>query len=704
MDVRDLSGGVQHSYNETILYAKDRARANAFEPGIQGWRRRSTDDTRGVKTVARDRLIPAKLGRVRRLLRVGIVAAGAGRMAVFLSAGAALSFVLDRTLRLPGGARAVALTGFGAFAAWQAFTRLIAPALRSMPDEAIALELEERRPGLCDLLGSAAFFLQAGPSGSLALDLQQAAIRRASTAAAQIDARALVDWRPVRRWVALGALSALSVGAAAVVHPHAARLWFARNVMLSSREWPRVTQLSLLDAPPGVLHVARGVDVPIRVRASGVIPRTAELHVRGAAGRRTLPMERTGDDLFVAELPQVSESVDVSVRAGDGRLGPYRIEAVDRPAVAQARMIVRPPGYISTQPSELAWRSARFDVPKGSTVTVALAATKPLSDARWRQGDAPFRPMARPERQSAECSFDVSDDMRCTFTLTDETGIEGESPLEADISAVRDRAPEVTLQAPCVGAMVLPTARVPIIVSVADDYGVAAVWLERRFGKVDWPLVMLRDGGATVDVTASRVLDLAEMDLPPRGRLVLRAGARDLCTIDGPNTGRSSPLVLRLVSMEELLRALVLTQQDLRRDLEAQIRREEDLRAEVAATGPSEQSARVRASIAGVLRKTAAGYADVLAQMLNNGVILAPTHDARRAGIVEPLVRLGTAAKLSREGALADMRQVRERMLLLEDYAALLASVNEISRAQGELRRRTDDARKVLLDRLLSDQ
>ena len=107
--------------------------------------------------------------------------------------------------------------------------------------------------------------------------------------------------------------------------------------------------------PDGVLHVAKGGTATVQVRASGVVPEIARLRIRGESSfrARTAIMDRLGDDVFSTDLPDVTESAGLTVRAGDGRLEGGRLVAVERPGVASARMVVRPPDYISAEPAEL---------------------------------------------------------------------------------------------------------------------------------------------------------------------------------------------------------------------------------------------------------------------------------------------------------------------------------------------------------------
>ncbi|KPK57876.1 MAG: hypothetical protein AMK73_09685, partial [Planctomycetes bacterium SM23_32] len=409
----------------------------------------------------------------------------------------------------------------------------------------------------------------------------------------------------------------LTLAAAA---PQTGSLWFRRNVLLATVEWPRRTRLVLAGAPA---VVARGETAEVSVRAEGVVPRTARLEVRGAAGRRpaTLLMERTGTDTFVCEVGPLEETVEVRVRAGDGLLEGERIVVVDRPEVKAAHMIVEPPGYIGDRPVELPWTSGVFEVPVGSAVTIELEATKALASARCRVGDSLLGSDPLRGGRSASFSFEVAGDVRCEVTLTDTFGVGSAGPLSAQVRAVEDTPPTVKLAASGVGELLVPDARVPLAVEATDDYGVEALWLEQtRAGGPEGPVRSRRalwEGAARPRAAADKVLELSEAPLAPGARLTVTGAARDNCAVDGPNSGHSAPLSFRIVTAHELLSALLLRQQDLRRDLEQQVERQHELRG-LAGAGPEGEAAAAQRAVADVVGLTASGYRDVLAQMLNN--------------------------------------------------------------------------------------
>ncbi|MHC4481800.1 MAG: hypothetical protein ACYS1C_12655, partial [Planctomycetota bacterium] len=237
----------------------------------------------------------------------------------------------------------------------------------------------------------------------------------------------------------------------------------------------------------------------------------------------------------------------------------------------------------------------------------------------------------------------------------------------------------------------------------------------------DYPALQLWSGAASREVSAEHVVDLGARGLPERGSVVFSAAARDSRAPDPPNVGHAGPLRFRLVSAHELLAALLLQQQDLRRDLEEEMQRQQALKRRLEA-GSYDGVEKAERDAADALARTAAAYADLLAQMLHNRVLGAAAHESRLGGIVKPLEALAAsdgalyhaveaaavdglpsrAAALIAE-AVAEMERVRARMMLVEGYAAVVASVQEIAGQQRELLRRTGEQQEHLLDLLMGE-
>jgi hypothetical protein len=356
---------------------------------------------------------------------------------------------------------------------------------------------------------------------------------------------------------------------------------------------------------------------------------------------------------------------------------------------------------------------------------MSVTATKPIGSVRLSGPGADGVPPARPRDESAEWTFPVEGDLAWEVVLTDALGIASAEPFRVRIEAVPDEAPSILLAAEGVGPLVTRSARLPLTAVANDDYGLSAIELSYEAGLSDGQNASARQvlwqGDGDVQAAAEAVLDLARRDIGLGTALRLVASARDNCAPDGPNTGLSAPLGFRVVAAYELRAALLLTQHDLRRDLEQQMEAQRRVLAGLEGSAdPADLAMRQRA-IGAVLDSIGSGYRDVLAQMLNNGLLDDSQHARRSRAITEPLARLGGAHGMcaaladviagpspgavppAAQSALAEMGSVRSAMMLLEGQAALLSSVEEIASQQEDILERTEGLTRSDLDALLGD-
>ncbi len=656
----------------------------------------------------RPRLLESRIGELKALLRLVLAAGGLGRTLCLAGALVALDLLLDRALRFRFGTRLVLLCAGAAAVLWQVGRGVLHPLLRRLTDHAVALELERRRP--CEDLLASALSFAGGAAGGGSAALRREVLARAEREAAGIVPPRLLRWQRPRRWLLFGAAVALVTVGFGLAYPRAAGLWFRRNVLLRPVEWPRRTRLALVGFQEGVRFVPRAEDVQVSARASGVVPQMVSLVVRPEEGGRAreLPMGRREAGRFSVTVPAVRQALSVRARGGDGISQPGLVQPVARPELAAARLTVRLPDYIRRTPLDIPWRSEGLQVPVGSRLSVELTATSRLSRAAWRLGRGEAQPMLMTGPRTARCSLEVNRDLICRFEFADVHGIGSAEPVKMDIRALPDEPPQVRLAARGAPDMVTPDAAVVLEAQALDDYGLSRLWLETAHrggdGAAELPTAELWSGSGRREVWREHLLDLRHWELPPAGRLELAAAARDNRPDAEAGVARSAAVSLRLVTDAELVQALLLRQEDLRRDLEQLIATQREIVADLTgeADADLEQLSRRQAALASETGRVGAGYDQVLEQMLSNRVIEPTVHRRRRARIVEPLEELAApdgpvmraAITLRRRDASAAeparsvlnaMERVRANMLLMEGYAAVTASVREVRRGQQDV-------------------
>jgi hypothetical protein len=451
-------------------------------------------------------------------------------------------FLADWMLHLPAGIRVLhllVLLGAPAVFLWR---DLVRPLARRPDRTGRAVLVERAHPELKELFVSAVQLSGArGAEGDPAL---VAAVRReAEQRAAALDLSGVLDPRVPRTRFLVGTLCATACAALLVLNPHAAATFLAR-IAGGSTAWPQRTYLAIeiplvsdraqvrQDGDVLDVRVARGSDVPVIVRATGLFPDEITLHF--TSGHKAV-LASSGGGIYRTLLRSCQESVEFHATGGDDEddVPTVRLTVLQPPDVAGVAVLVRPPAY-SGLPQQLL-HDSDVEVLAGSDLTVYMRPYPPDAHgvARVLPDDVvqelvpepfPARDAAAGDPPIPGLAFDLRADhtLRYRFELEDASGLPNPDPGLFAVSVVDDRAPEVELLSPGRGEhdTVLGGA-LPLRVRVEDDFGITAV---------AWSATAGDDPGPPHPLTA-RPLDPAADT--PAGAAASDGAARDGAARDG---------------------------------------------------------------------------------------------------------------------------------------------------------------------------
>ncbi|MEE2940344.1 MAG: hypothetical protein VX460_08170, partial [Planctomycetota bacterium] len=513
----------------------------------------------------------------------------------------------DRLLQLPAPIRLIHLALLAAGTAWL-LARTLLRHRRAVPDRAgLALLAQRALPAaeaVDDRFINALELTRTVDPATPAAELVERIAASAEESAGRIDLGRVTDGgRPARRFTA-GAVCAAVTLAALGSDPALARIFGAR-MLGADVAWPRATTL-FLEVPADttglevdtsdperiVVRAARGRDVPLLVRAEGVVPELVSLSFDSGA---IVDLGPSGPDTFRTVLPSVQEDLGLVVTGGDDDRGVPRVEIVvlQPPDLARLAFVVSPPAY-SGLPREVSTET-RVSALQGSTVEVFVQADPasatgvartfpdgieiPLDRALFPAEALPTAGEASEESAEAPApsealSFRTTaiESTRFRFELRDETGLENPDPALFGIEVVPDRAPElITLEPGRADVEVVVGGAAAMRILGRDDFGVRA--LERDVATA-----------ATETAVTKLALELAEVELEDsqrgrRGEKDTRLASR-LLEIDGffpegppaigtslvltarltdsrqpdANVTEAAPIRLRVVSADEFLR------------------------------------------------------------------------------------------------------------------------------------------------------
>ena len=664
-------------------------------------------DGRGQPAI--DPRVRAKLGALRRSLRLRIIGGGLARVCLTVVAAIFATLAIDYGLHrltlqhMSVAQRLVVDLMCLAVLAAVAWRHLVRPMLVPMTDRELALVVEWRHPELADRLISSVEFadMDASRRGGMSALLIEHVVRQANEMAGLLRFGDALESKRTLRAAGLAALAVAVVAGFSAWQAELMGPWARRNVLLAGDTYPRRTHLTVLTKRP--IRVVRGGSVEVVVRADPqrVVPGAVTFHMTfaSAAGDEaveTVPLSTPESATYVKRFELVNEPFHFYVTGNDDRTADIFVEVAEPPQLTDLAFEIVRPKYMNAAPETVTAAQGALKIPEDSWVAATGLATKDLAEATIVLDDkpvaacrvtaeegAPRRVFGRFQLKAPEPFAPI---LSLRLVLTDSEGFTNPRAVQTQITLLRDQAPGVQMAVKGIGAAVSRRARVPLEITAADDYGLEGV-------EIEW--TVLSAGGKSNRVTARTfepevpdpppfryVFDMQAAAAAPDGNgeatfevgdsLRLVAVAHDTMPAPaGPNLFAGNPVTLKIVSDEDLMASLVDSQRMMREQFRQAIVIQTESKERVE-TGV--KLAAQAATLPGA-RQTVRGAADLQQQLIDRIGTIA----GRFTVILEHMNN-------NRVGADADKRRIREAIIgpltgllggALKDLAAdLLAARN----------------------------
>ncbi len=700
-----------------------------------------TDMATSTDAASGDKAIHRLLAGIRREARWWIWVESLAMLAVAASVAILATLAIDWLIEPPAWARATLVVIAACGLMWIVATRLVVRLCTPLADRSLALAVERMHPELGDTLSTAV-----GLAAETSPEVDPVLVERTAAAARALAAK--VSPRRIFRRGQLGMVAAAGIALTstiagfAVARPDVGSLWTRRMLLLDDAAWPRRVQFQAIGFRDNAMTVARGTDVEVLTRAtvtSGAVPELVELRMRGRDGTLAARMgTRGGADatgqLFAHVLEGVSDDLDLEIRGGDGRLRDLRLVVVDPPTLAGVTIQYELPAYLGGGERKPPF-SRIVPVPRGSKVSVAFTASKPMTTARLtarfataraadEQADVLLAEVSATEPPGTVIAATIpalDADAILAVHLTDADGISPSDPFTLALAAVPDEPPTVALRLADIAGAVTPAARLPFVGTLADDHGLARATVSVVRGDDAWsqPVERIRGGEPLVEFTTDEpeIMPLAGLSLRPGDRLAVRVTARDTCGLaGGPNESDGETWTLDVVTPEALQAALEAREIFLRRRLEAAI---DDLgMARRGLDDPQPQATEAFKAAAGRLGEAASravgevgeiatAFRGIRNEFAANGLLTAELESRLVGQVAEPLAAvtasgLGGLADACRsagagetdrpalaaraDAAMTALKAILARLLELESFNEVVEKLRSLIRTQEQIR------------------
>lgn len=530
----------------------------------------------------------APLRRLRARTRLYLAARGGLLVLLAIVGAATVQLLLDRWLSLSVDQRVVLNLVLTVLWIWVIWRWLVIPMRRQLGSRLLAGWVDAADPAMEDRLQTAVEFAQADPASDghaepVSAELIDSVLAEATERIQPAAFERVLDRRAFRQWLATGFGILLLVGGAFVLRGDVMSLWFERNWLLSSRQWPKQTQLVPIGFDEShARRLPRGEEISLVADVVGLLPRQAQIEWKTASGRSGVEqMSILGGHRVHVDLGLLTEDITFRLRGGDEHTAEYRIVAVDRPRVTQLVARIQPPAYTGLSTFELEQQTA-MEVLAGSHIELSAHVNRPLRRARFVSEEGlELEPRVESGAHQDESVLHLAWDQPRSgvyrFELEDVDGLASLNPVRYTLKIIPDQPPVLELATPGAGDLITPEAHIRIRLKAEDAYGLRAVELRAQRNADAPQLIPLPAPGELGRLfTAELALSAQALNARPGDRLRLYALAQDQDP-SGPNTGESQPVEIQVVSREDFEHALAERELEMRNEFERLIAAQKSL-------------------------------------------------------------------------------------------------------------------------------
>lgn len=312
---------------------------------------------------------------------------------------------------------------------------------------------------------------------------------------------------------------------------------------------------------PGDVRVAKGEPVTIQVSVKHKRLKRAEIRRQLPDGTESVERmaliaeEPDGTKRFSLTFPAVEEGFDYRVRAGAALSRYFDVTAVEPPTVTKLEVKYDYPEYTALPDAGGETETGEIRAVAHTRVSVTATLNKPAWSAKLVFNDTPSAAEPVIAENRVTWDFELKAGMRGSWNidLADEEGFKNQ-PSAYPIEVLPDKAPTVQIVSPTQRDISLkPTERLPIDLSVIEDFGFADVVLMATPDGAVGPTQLVQPLPASTNrpgtYSAQALLDLPALKLTPdQRRLAVQVRVRDNRPeeFDGPGVGLSEVIFVTI--------------------------------------------------------------------------------------------------------------------------------------------------------------
>ena len=488
--------------------------------------------------------------------------------------------IVDWLMPLPSLIRIALLTIGVGVTGYLLYKYLIQPLRKSLTLRDVALNVERNHPDLEDRLVSAIEFGDRESADPIEAHMLQRLLEDTTQRTEGIDFKATIDHSRTRKHVGIAALVFVGCCVLSLVFPKEIQTSLLRVFTPWEKTDPILT--THLTVEPGNARILRGKSLPIHVTVTGKSTEKVVLtyHETRESDAATAEPETTEQQInmlrnpsdkrgFAYEIFNIDADMEYYIVANEIASERYTVEVFDMPRVAEISVAYTYPAYTRLKPV-VQTGTGDIQTVVGTRAALKIVTNKAIQTAKFTlkadtRQDSFFQKLTEtPEPETTQMvisdgnilttTIDVVADGRYAVELLCIDGFNNEIPIEYNIKAIPDAAPEVVIKEPGRDIKTTKLGEVEIIAEATDDYGLAELKLRYHIGIDELQEVVLNSNApplsaieekATDDSFVHRVLEgsytfyIEEFDLEPGDVISYYAHATDNNTQTGPGEATS---------------------------------------------------------------------------------------------------------------------------------------------------------------------
>ncbi|MDR0390651.1 MAG: hypothetical protein LBH59_02000 [Planctomycetaceae bacterium] len=268
-----------------------------------------------------------------------------------------------------------------------------------------------------------------------------------------------------------------------------AEIWFARNLLLANRDWPRRSLVVVDGFNNGQVRIRRGDSFTMVVRADTkmpLVPDSIKLRIGSdESGYRVILIDQFRIDtidgvdwrIFSHTFAEMLETLNLRVNAADSTIDGLMIEVVPPAVLADIKLLQKFPAYMNRDARTIT-PNTRTIIPDGTSIELSVTSSKPLLNAKVILNNNEPATVREEKIEAAFSNFaynidNLRENAKIGFLFQDTDNLYNKQAIRFELNILKDQPPTVTARFDGIGSVITPNAVLPTVGEITDDNGIA---------------------------------------------------------------------------------------------------------------------------------------------------------------------------------------------------------------------------------------